>query len=284
MPVSDPASKSTPPGSRSRWRLLLQLERWLEPAMILLGLIWLALIIVEFAWGTTHSSERINTAIWIIFIADFLFRFTLAPRKAPYLRRNWITLIALALPALRVLRIARVLRLMRATRGLRLVRLLTSMNRGFRSLGRTMQRRGAIYIGALTILVILAGAAGMLAFEGRNSNRGFDDYADALWWTAMLVTTVGSDYWPQTLEGRILSLLLSVYAVGVFGYLAATLASFFIGGDVQSRQEASVEKLLQGFRTEIGQLREEIGLLRRTQVAAIGPATGKTTDSHDDER
>lgn len=33
----------------------------------------------------------------------------------------------------------------------------------------------------------------------------------------MLLTTMGSEYWPQTAEGRILCLLLSVYAFAVFG-------------------------------------------------------------------
>ncbi len=29
---------------------------------------------------------------------------------------------------------------------------------------------------------------------------------------------LGSEYWPQTVEGRVLCLLLAFYAFGVFGY------------------------------------------------------------------
>ncbi len=44
---------------------------------------------------------------------------------------------------------------------------------------------------------------------------------------------MGSDYWPRTPEGRILCLLLALYAFAVFGYVTATLASYFIGRDAE---------------------------------------------------
>jgi len=112
------------------------------------------------------------------------------------------------------------------------VRLLTSFNRSARALGATMRRRGFGYIIALTVIVVLSGAAGMYAFE-RNTpgQEGFDTYGDALWWTAMIITTLGSQYWPVSTEGRILCLILSLYAFTVFGYITAVLASHFIGRD-----------------------------------------------------
>lgn len=33
---------------------------------------------------------------------------------------------------------------------------------------------------------------------------GFKGYGDALCWIAMLLTTIGSAFWPQTVEGRLL--------------------------------------------------------------------------------
>ena len=61
---------------------------------------------------------------------------------------------------------------------------------------------------------------------------GIHDYGTALWWTAMLMTTMGSAYWPQTGEGRILCVLLALYAFAVFGYVTATLATFFVSRDM----------------------------------------------------
>ena len=61
----------------------------------------------------------------------------------------------------------------------------------------------------------------------------------------MILTTMGSQAWPATAEGRILALLLSVYAFAVFGYVAAALASFFIGRDQEESAVSSkdVEEL-----------------------------------------
>ena len=69
----------------------------------------------------------------------------------------------------------------------------------------------------------------MLNFEpAREVAGGFDDYGDALWWTGMLVAGSGTDFWPATTEGRLLTMLLSLYGLAVFGYIAATFASFWM--------------------------------------------------------
>jgi hypothetical protein len=52
-----------------------------------------------------------------------------------------------------------------------------------------------------------------------------------LWWTAMVMTTLGSEYWPKSTEGRMLGFLLAVYAFPVWGYITASLATFFVGRD-----------------------------------------------------
>jgi voltage-gated potassium channel len=51
----------------------------------------------------------------------------------------------------------------------------------------------------------------------------------------MLLTTMGSDYWPRTAEGRLLCLLLAVYAFAVFGYVTAAIAAYFVGRDKDVR-------------------------------------------------
>ena len=253
----------TPPtpqlNRRRRWRTLLHIERVLEPLMVFLGFVWLALLILEFTRYWLPWMQQLSNLIWIVFIGDFLGRFAVAPAKGVYLRKSWLTLIALALPALRVLRLFRVLRRLRVTRGLRLIRLITSFTRSMKALGKTMNRRGLGYVALLTLLVVFAGGAGMYAFESGPGGQGFSGYLEALWWTAMLVTTMGSADWPLTGEGRLLTLLLSIYAVGVFGYLAGSLASFFIGQDAAEaeRRQASAQNLRE-LRAEIAALRREL--------------------------
>jgi voltage-gated potassium channel len=230
---------ATPTSIRQRWTLLRQLEHLLEFPMVLLGFVWLILLVVELTLGLTPGWEQLGTVIWLWFILHFALELFLAPVRRVYLKRNWLAALSLLLPALRVLRIARVirtLRLARAVRAVRFARVLTTVNRGLRSLRATMRRRGLGYVLAVTALIALAGAAGMYAFENEAGHpTGFDSYATSLWWTVMLLTTMGSEYWPKTASGRALCLLLSIYGFAVFGYITASLASYFVGRDVEAR-------------------------------------------------
>ena len=252
-----------------RWAALHQLEAWLETPMLALSFAWLLLVLAELVWGTSNILETFGTAIWVLFVAEFVLRLALAPDKGGFLRRNWLTVLALAAPALRLFRAVRVLRLARAARGLRLVRIVGTANRGMNALRATMRRRGLGYALALTALVTLLGAGGMLAFESAGEvEDGFAGFWDALWWTAMLMTTMGSAYWPQTAEGRLLCLLLSLYAFAVFGYITASFASFFVGRDTEEREAAVIPEVA-ALRSEIAALRAELGRLNGRDQAGM---------------
>jgi voltage-gated potassium channel len=246
---------------RERYEMLQRLEDWLETPMLLLAFAWLALLIGELVWGESRAFEIIGTIIWIIFILDFAVGFSLAPHKSVYVRANWLTAISLLVPALRIFRIFRVVRLLRLTRvgrSLRLFRVVSSLNRGMRALAANLQRRGFGYVMVLTLLVLFAGAAGMYAFENENTN-GLKNYSEALWWTGMVLTTMGSQYWPQTFEGRVLCFFLALYAFAVFGYLTATLATFFVGRDAESEEaELAGSEELAALRKEVSALRDDL--------------------------
>jgi voltage-gated potassium channel len=249
---------------QQRNEVLQQLEEWLETPMLVLGLAWLILFVIELIWGLTPLLELLSLTIWLLFILDFVVKFSLAPHRLSYLKRNWLTAISLLLPALRTFRIVsvvRALRTARAVRGLQLLRVMTRANRGMRALSASANRRGFAYVVGLTAIVILVGAAGMYAFESEIPN-GLTDYSSALWWTAMLMTTMGSDYFPQTPEGRILCFILALYAFAVFGYVTATLATFFIGRDAEDDQaEVAGAKAIEALQAEIAALRAEIRAL-----------------------
>ncbi len=105
----------------------------------------------------------------------------------------------------------------------------------------------------------------MYAFENEVPN-GLDSYGKALWWTAMTMTTMGSEYFPQTAEGRVLCFLLALYAFTVFGYVTASLASFFVGRDAESKDsEIASAKEIAALRSEIKALRSEIHALLQRQ-------------------
>ncbi|MDX1552003.1 MAG: ion transporter [Marinobacter sp.] len=251
---------------RERYELLQRLEGWLETPMLALAFVWLVLLIVELVRGESMLFYVLGTVIWVVFIIDFAVKLVLAPDNSDYLKRNWLTAIALLLPALRIFRIVRafrLLRLARAGRSLRLVRVVSSLNRGMKALGASLSRRGFGYVIALTVLVTLAGAAGMYAFENEVPG-GLTSYGEALWWTGMIMATMGSEYWPQTIEGRVLCVFLALYAFGVFGYVTAALATFFVGRDADNNDaELAGARQLAEMREEVSALRDEIRALSR---------------------
>jgi voltage-gated potassium channel len=248
--------------------VLAEVEHHAEPVMAVLSLVWLALFIFSVVHGLDAFLSTVSTLIWIAFIADYVLRLVIAPDRWAFIRGNWLLGASLLVPALRILRFAaivRVLRVARAARGVRLLRAVTSLNRGMRALGGTMHRRGFAYVATLSIAVTLAGAAGMYALEPHAADgSGFAGYGDALWWTSMIMTTLGSAYWPRTAEGRILAFLLSLYAIGVFGYITATLASFFVDRDAAATDsEVASTGDLRRILRELAAVRADTQALRR---------------------
>ena len=271
-PLPVPAPEAEPRAlDQARDRLVRQVAALLDGPMTFLAFVWLVLLVLDLTGGLTRWQSILSDVIWVVFIVHFACEFLIAPRKWEYLRKNWLTAVALALPALRVLRVFRAFRVLRAARAVRgagLLRLVTSLNRGAAALRRALRRRGVGYVVALTAIVTFAGAAGMYRFENPSALRedgvrapGISSYGEAVWWTAMTITTMGSDYFPRTTEGRVLGWLLAVYAFAVFGYITATIASYFIGARPSDPPAALPE--LTDLRAEIAALRAQLAELAR---------------------
>jgi len=248
------------PEESDRREMLEQLDDWLDVPMLVLSVIWLGLVLYELGYGSTPPIEALGIAIWIVFIGEFILRFALAPHKRDFLKANWLTVIALLVPALRLFRVFRVFRAARPLRSVRLVRIVGTANRSMGALKSALRRRRFGYVAAMTMLVMALGAAGMLSFEPASEvEGGFTSYGDALWWTAMMLTTIGSQYWPGSTEGRILALLISVYGLAVFGYITASFASFFVGWDAESTTNLpSVSEQITALTKEVAAMRGDL--------------------------
>lgn len=261
---------SVPPAvtGSEREELLEQISDLMERPMLLLSVAWLVLVVMDLAGYNRPWLDKLSWVIWAVFVLHFVLEFVIAPRKGEYLKTNWLTALALFLPALRILRIARlarVLRAARATRGLRLVRVVGTVNRGLRVARNTLARRGIGYVALINVIVLFLGAGGMFAFEKptETGGAGLPTYGEALWWTAMLLTTLGAGYEPVTLEGRILAWLLAVFALAVFGYVTASIASLFVQQDARAPDSETPGV------NDLAALRDEIAALRREVRAAL---------------
>jgi voltage-gated potassium channel len=182
---------------------------------------------------TLHATAlSINWVVWLAFVGEFVALLVLAPQKGQFVRKSWFDLLIIAvsppfgvpesLQALRAIRAVRLLRL------LRLVRAAAVLSIGIRASRRALRHRRFHYVLAITVGVMLLGAAGLYVME-RGRNEAITSFWDALWWAISTTTTVGyGDIFPQTGEGRLIAVILMLTGIGVIGVFTATIASFFM--------------------------------------------------------
>jgi voltage-gated potassium channel len=257
-----------------RWELLEHVNRLSQEPLTALAFVWLLLLIIDFTRGLSPLLQTLSYVIWGLFIVDFAIEWLIAPSKRTYLRRNWLTALSLVLPAARVLRVFRSLRVLRAVRTIRtvgLLRVITSLNRSMRAAAAFLGQRGLGYMVAITVIVLFGGAAGMLVLESPASlgpdagaaaevETSLQSYGEAVWWTATVMTTLGPEYWPRSAEGRILGLLLAVYALAVFGYITANIATYFLGRAATegAAHQAALASENAALHAELNAVREEV--------------------------
>ena len=258
-----------------RLELLHHIEAILEPLLASLGLLFLGLLLVDLSGAVTTPEQRLwldraINVIWAIFVIDFVVRLVVAPEKRHYLKHNWLTLLSLALPFLRPVR---ALQALRAVRSLSLIRLLTGVNRGMRVLQTFARGRQIAYVAALSVLVVIAGAVGVHYFDRGVPGAPIQTFGDALWWSSAMITTINNEMYAVSPEARVIAILQRIFAVSVFGFITASIASYLIGRSAEERStaEAPDRAATESLRGELDALRRETEALRG-DLAAIRQA------------
>lgn len=92
----------------------------------------------------------------------------------------------------------------------------------------------------IIILVVLAGALGVLLFEYSAKGNNIKDFFDAIWWSLVTITTVGyGDLYPVTFWGRIIGIVFILLGFIVFSTFTAFVASNFIDRKIKERKGLS---------------------------------------------
>lgn len=213
-----------------RERLAGIVERRLDPFMAVLAIVWALFLGYELVAPTDQRTvlATISNVIWVVFLVEFVVKLAISGHPVGFLRRRWPSVLFLALPALRALRL---LRSLRALRILPAARVLGSSYRAIGTATHLLQGRLG-FLAAVTGIAVLSGGQLLFVLE-RGHTDGVASLGDALWWSANVATTGTLVFEPVTLPGRLLSVVLSAFAMIVFAALAAALGAFF----VESRAE-----------------------------------------------
>ena len=187
--------------------------------MAFLGIVFALLAAFQLAdprlssgWATALDIGTLT--IWGMFVLDFGAKLLAAPSATRFLRRNWLAVVMLAVPALRLLRFGALLRLGRALPAARVV------STSYRATGvaRQLLRSRTSFLAGVVAVVTLAVAE--LAWLVERDHGTFPGFGDALLWAATTVIAMQGDPVPTSMVGRLI--MLAGFAVGLV--LVATLA------------------------------------------------------------
>ena len=167
-----------------------------------------------------------NALFSAIFLGDFIYRISTAPKASRYFFRGfgWADLLAsLPFPQFKILRLFRLLRVFRLLREL-----------GPRTVWTTLihDRANSALMTLLLmgVLVLQFGSITILYVEEDADGANITTASDALWYTIVTISTVGyGDQYPVTNVGRMIGTLIIVVGVGIFGTFTGYLANLFLG-------------------------------------------------------
>ena len=201
-----------------------------------------------------------QTAITIIFVADFCYRLFTAESKSKYFLRDWGWADLLAcIPNLRILRFFRIFRVYRLMRDVGVQTIKDQL---------LYDRAGSIlYLTIFLGLVIIQTASVMvLNVEAANPDANIQTPSDAIWWSYVTITTVGyGDRFPTTNLGRIVGVLLMTAGVALFGVFTSFLANTFLSPRKKPEEPADAPAYSEVARLQV--LRQLLAEQEKTTAA-----------------
>ncbi len=202
---------------------------WDDIAMGALAILSTFLLMLEYSVPLTYGEllviGYVDSTIALIFLAEFIIKYSFAPSKKEYLKSNWWYLLA-SIPLTTPL--TQALRLLRLVRLIRLLRLGTGMKEISIYLRRFFTQTYLVYVITIWMIIVFSGAMVFFAIE-HAVNPHVQSLFDAFWWAMATVTTVGyGDIYPVTTAGRIVGIMLMIAGIGTSGVFTALIASFLI--------------------------------------------------------
>ena len=150
--------------------------------------------------------------VWVFFALDFMVRLVLAEHKLSFIRHNPVDLASVFLPVARPFRLLYGLARVPLFRG-------NSPSR--------LRRRVLVIAGTFVLMFIYVIALAVYNVERSAPGSNIHSFGDAVWWACVTMATVGyGDYYPVTVAGRLLAVVLMIGGIVIVGTSSATIVSF----------------------------------------------------------
>lgn len=173
---------------------------------------------------TSKLLQAFDLVICGVFFLDFCIQFFQARNKLKFMRWGWIDLVA-SIPMVDAFRIGRLFRFVRILRVAKAFKSLKEFLDSF-FLDKAQGTLNSALI--VAVLITIFSSITILQVETDPASN-ITTAGNALWWAFVTITTVGyGDFYPVTLEGRLVAMVLMTTGVGLFGTFTAYVASWFV--------------------------------------------------------
>ena len=227
-------------------------------------------LLVDLSPGAETTFFALDWLIWVAFVLEYGIRLYLAPNKRHFVSHNIIDLLFVLIPflrPLRVLRSARAFALLRATRGV--VVLLRAVD----AVQDVLKRHKLGYTLLIAMVVVVGSGLLVATIEEASPDRNIKSIPDGLWWAVTTITTVGyGDRFPVTPIGRAIGAGVMILGIGLFGLLAASLASLLVEKDLEKELDP-----------QIAEMNERLERIERLLVERQQSSDEGTDDSQDSD-
>jgi len=150
--------------------------------------------------------------VWAFFLVDFVVRLVPSVQKLAFTRRNPIDLLSVFVPMVRPFRLLTALRRIPALGG---------------GSASHLRRRVLVMAGASVVLFLYVISLTELRVERHAHGATIVSFGDAVWWACVTMSTVGyGDFYPVTILGRILAVVLMIGGIAIVGIASATIVSY----------------------------------------------------------
>ncbi|MGI9461387.1 MAG: potassium channel family protein [Alphaproteobacteria bacterium] len=190
-----------------------------------LSIYYLFLLTISLIWNFHQELQRLvgifDYFICAVFFIEFCKDFWQAKSKKEFLKWGWIDFLA-AVPAIEGLRYLRIFRIIKIAKILYNSKI--ALNLIFYDKKNKLKGLFNLVITAVVFSVMIFSVLILLFENAPHSN--IKTAMDAIWWVFTTISTVGyGDYYPVTLAGRLVTMVLMIIGVGLTGMVGVVIAS-----------------------------------------------------------
>ncbi|TLS76163.1 ion transporter [Photobacterium damselae] len=191
----------------------------------------------------------VDTFICVIFFIDFVQQYRAAPSKLEYMKWGWLDLIS-CIPLMEMNQFARLIRVFR------LIRAIKSISMISHAINENKASTSLHFMVVTSLMMMVFGSIYILYLEKDMPGANIHTAGDSFWWTFVTITTVGyGDFFPVTLEGRIVAIVLITTGVGMFGSFTAVLASWIMDTSNERKMEVQILEEVHELKAEVRELK-----------------------------